>query len=202
MLVNQIRPATLSAGIVFRVYLFWSKSTGSFRFWPLPLKVRLASRVEIRTGQISIGMYQIKSLSSIGMYQSKSLNSIGMYQSKSFFSLSIYLSKRCDDTPISSQRITQHTTQYTQRRMRPFGCRPSGARTKNRTLGARSGPPVGHRQPRPPDLGAPQNLKFNGHVCNVPTDNPPKSSIFMKQFTKDAPPASRSEPSVGHPHVT
>ena len=59
MLVNQKRPATLSAGIVFRVYLFWSKSTGSFRFWPLPLKVRLASRVEIRTGQISIGMYQV-----------------------------------------------------------------------------------------------------------------------------------------------
>ena len=30
---------------------------------------------------------------------------------------------------------------------------------------------------------------------------PPKSSIFTK-FTKDAPPASMSEPSVGHPHTT
>ena len=75
--------------------------------------------------------------------------------------------------------------------------RPSGARTKNRTPGARSGPSVGHRQPRPPDLGAPQNPKFTRHV---PTDNPPKSSIFTK-FEKDAPPASRSEPLSGHPHT-
>ena len=42
-------------------------------------------RVQIRAGQISIGMYQSKSLNSIGMYQSKSLNSKGMYQSKFFF---------------------------------------------------------------------------------------------------------------------
>ena len=39
--------------------------------------------------------------------------------------------------------------------MRPSGGRPSGSRTKNRTPGARSGPPVGHRQPRSPNLGAP-----------------------------------------------
>ena len=67
----------------------------------------------------------------------------------------------------------------------------------NRTPGARSRPSVGHRQPRPPDLGAPQNPKFMKHV---PTDNPPKSSIFTK-FEKDAPPVSRSEPLFGHPHT-
>ena len=51
--------------------------------------------------------------------------------------------------------------------MRPSGGRTSGARTKNRTHGARSGPPVGHRPCRPPDQGAPQNPKFNRHVCTV-----------------------------------
>ena len=45
--------------------------------------------------------------------------------------------------------------------------RPSGARTKNRTPNARSGPSIGHRQPRPPDLGASQNPKFNRHVVVV-----------------------------------
>ena len=91
--------------------------------------------------------------------------------------------------------------------MRPFGGRPSGAKTKNRTLGARSGPPVGHRQPRPPDVGAPQNPKFNRHVLIVCTQRnpllptgilyyPPKFSVFTK-FTKDAL-GARSGPPVGH----
>ena len=42
----------------------------------LPGITLLGRRVEIRAGQISIGMYQSKSLNSVGMYQSKSLNSI------------------------------------------------------------------------------------------------------------------------------
>ena len=85
---------------------------------------------------------------------------------KIFFPISIYQPKRCDDSPASSQRITQHLKQHKRRRMRPSGCRPPRTRTKNRTPGARSGPPVGHRQPRPPDLGAPQNLKFNTPITH------------------------------------
>ena len=68
-------------------------------------------RVQIRAGQILIGMHQ----------------------SESFFF------------------TKDHTIQHARRRVRPSGGRTSGARTKNRTLGVRSGPPVGHRQPRPPD---------------------------------------------------
>ena len=79
-----------------------------------------------------------------------------------FFSLSIYQSKRRDDSPASSQ-ITLHNTHDEGCDLLEGGLQ--GARTKNRTLGARSGPPVGHRQPRPPDVGAPQNPKFNRHVA-------------------------------------
>ena len=119
-------PRTSSVGgggiAVLRCQTF---SVGSIFLFSRP-RAGLTRRVPRRAGQISIGMYQ----------------------SKSFFFTKHLPIKAMRRQP--SKFTKGHTTQHTRRRMRPSGGRTSGARTKNRTVGARSGPPVGHRQPRPP----------------------------------------------------
>ena len=147
-------------------------------------------------GQISIGICQSKYLNSVGMCQSKSLNSIGMYQSIFFFftkHLPIKAMRRQ-----SSKFTKDHTTQHTRRRMRPSGGRPSGGEDQNRTLGARSGPPVGHRQPRPPDVGAPQNPKFNRHVVYTHRNPllPTEILYYFLEVHEGCATGWRSEPSL------
>jgi hypothetical protein len=109
----------------------------------------------------------------------------------------MYQSKRYDDSPASSQRITQHNTHFEGCNLLEAGLQRRGPEI------VLLAPEVGHQLAIVNFAHQIQGLLKipNSIGMYIPTDNPPKSSIFMK-FTKDGPPTSRNEPSVGHPHTT
>ena len=91
----------------------------------------------------------------------------------------------------SSKFTKDHTTQHTRRRMRPSGGRPSEGEDQ-KSYSWRQKWATGWPSSTPPTRFRGSSKSQIQQACSM---YPPKSSIFTK-FTKDAPPASMSEPSL------